>query len=147
MRKPTQNDVLKVAEGVLSQMGTLQDMINSLKGETPAPAATPSKTSKGSRGSKASNDSKGSGGRAPSAEQIKIRQAIVKSLKGGSLPFFTIKELAESMNEDRIQVRNAVNYLETVGAVVRYAEKLQDGRGQRELIYVPGDAQSLKAAA
>lgn len=144
MRKPTQAQVIEAATNALSQA---QAILEQFKGETPAPAATPSKTSKGSRGSKASNDSKGSGGRAPSAEQIKIRQAIVKSLKGGSLPFFTIKELAESMGEDRIQVRNAVNYLETVGAVVRYAEKLQDGRGQRELIYVPGDAQSLKAAA
>jgi hypothetical protein len=106
----------------------------------------------GSRGSKAkaeantlngatdpANDSKGSAGRNPSAEQLEIRNAIIEALQTGEIRFFTIAEVTEAMKADRIQTRNAVNYLEAQGIVTRYGEKLPEGRGQRELIYKAGN--------
>lgn len=98
------------------------------------------------KGSKAANESKGSAGRVPSPEQVKARQTIVKALVKG-MEYFTISELAEALELDRIQTRNAVNYLEQQGAVIRYGEKLPEGRGQRELIYKAGELETIKAAA
>lgn len=110
-------------------------------------ALAEAKTSKGSgKTSKAANESKGSAGRVPSPEQVKTRQTIVKALVKG-LEYFTISELAEALETDRIQTRNAVNYLEQQGAVIRYGEKLPEGRGQRELIYKAADLDTIKAAA
>lgn len=103
----------------------------------------------GSRGSKAqtngngatdpANDSKGSAGRNPSPEQLEIRNAIIEALQTKEIVFFTIAEVTEAMKADRIQTRNAVNYLEAQGIVTRYGEKLPEGRGQRELIYKAGN--------
>jgi len=84
------------------------------------------------------NASKGSAGRIPSAEQLEIRSAIIEALQTGEIKFFTIAEVTEAMKADRIQTRNAVNYLEAQNMVVRYGEKLPEGRGQRELIYKAG---------
>lgn len=84
------------------------------------------------------NDSKGSAGRNPSAEQLEIRNSIIDALQSKEIVYFTIAEVTEAMKADRIQTRNAVNYLEAQGIVTRYGEKLPEGRGQRELIYKAG---------
>jgi hypothetical protein len=88
------------------------------------------------------NDSKGSAGRNPSAEQLEIRNAIIEALQTKEITYFTIAEVTEAMKADRIQTRNAVNYLEAQGIVTRYGEKLPEGRGQRELIYKAGTVPS-----
>lgn len=85
-----------------------------------------------------SDASKGSAGRNPSAVQLEIRSAIIEALQSGEIKFFTIAEVTDAMKADRIQTRNAVNYLEAQGVVTRYGEKLPEGRGQRELIYKAG---------
>lgn len=143
------NAVAAAEAGVNAAFAALENarnLLNQVKGGESAPAST-SKTSKGSKAPQASNDSKGSGGRQPSEAQTKVRGEVVAALKAGKFPFFTISELAEKLGADRVQTRNAVNYLETLGAVVRYAEKLPEGRGQRELIYIPGNPEALKTAA
>lgn len=88
------------------------------------------------------NDSKGSAGRNPSPEQLEIRNAIIEALQTKEIVYFTIAEVTEAMKADRIQTRNAVNYLEAQGIVTRYGEKLPEGRGQRELIYKAGTVPS-----
>lgn len=85
------------------------------------------------------NDSKGSAGRNPSPEQLEIRNALIEALQTKEIVYFTIAEVTEAMKADRIQTRNAVNYLEAQGIVTRYGEKLPEGRGQRELIYKAGN--------
>lgn len=85
------------------------------------------------------NDSKGSAGRNPSPEQLEIRNAIIEALQTKEIVYFTIAEVTDAMKADRIQTRNAVNYLEAQGIVTRYGEKLPEGRGQRELIYKAGN--------
>lgn len=85
-----------------------------------------------------SDASKGSAGRNPSPVQLEIRSAIIEALQTGEIRYFTIAEVTEAMKADRIQTRNAVNYLEAQGVVTRYGEKLPEGRGQRELIYKAG---------
>lgn len=138
----TTSNILKSAETAINAaadaLAQAQAALAEAKGE--------SQTSKGQRNSKASNDSKGSAGRIPSAEQLKIRQAIAKALQKG-LQYFTIAEITATLGTDRIQTRNAVNYLEQQGAIVRYGEKLPEGRGQRELIYKAGNPETIKAAA
>lgn len=103
--------------------------------------------SKAANASKVSKGSKGTAGRQPSPEQKALRQTISKKVASGEVQFFTIAEMASLLKADRIQTRNAVNYLEQQGAIIRYAEKLPEGRGQREMIYKAGDPEILKAAA
>jgi len=116
-----------------------------IKAKEALAAAGGSGGSKSGRGSKGKggdqtpdNASKGSAGRNPSPEQLEIRSAIIEALQSGEIKFFTIAEVTEAMKADRIQTRNAVNYLEAQNMVVRYGEKLPEGRGQRELIYKAG---------
>lgn len=138
-------DVLATASNAL----TLAEdaLIKAKEALAAAGGAVGSKASKGSRGKAAnqpetpdngSDASKGSAGRNPSPVQLEIRSAIIEALQTGEIRFFTIAEVTEAMKADRIQTRNAVNYLEAQGIVTRYGEKLPEGRGQRELIYKAG---------
>lgn len=141
----TAANVLKTAEKAVTlaadALSQAQAALAAAGGSVPATQSKP-----GKRTSKPANDSKGSAGRIPSPEQMKIRQAIAKAL-GKGLQYFTIAEITAQLGTDRIQTRNAVNYLEQQGAIVRYGEKLPEGRGQRELIYKAGNPETIKAVA
>jgi hypothetical protein len=136
-----------VLETATTALSLAEDAL--IKAKEALAAAGGSKGSKGGSKGKAvtiqpqtpvngSDASKGSAGRNPSPEQLEIRSAIIEALQSGEIRFFTIAEVTDAMKADRIQTRNAVNYLEAQGVVTRYGEKLPEGRGQRELIYKAG---------
>lgn len=137
------NSAVEAAESALIKA---KEALASIGGSTGSKA--PKAGSRGSKGkaeantlngaTDPANDSKGSAGRNPSAEQLEIRNSIIEALQTKEIVFFTIAEVTEAMKADRIQTRNAVNYLEAQGIVTRYGEKLPEGRGQRELIYKAG---------
>ena len=92
--------------------------------------------------------SQSSAGRIASPEQQEIREEIRGLIKDGKLQLFTIKGLTTALEKDRIQVRNAINYLETQGEVIRYAEKInpEGTRGNREILYIPANFESPAVA-
>jgi hypothetical protein len=137
------NSAVEAAESALIKAKEALASIGGAQGSKPPKAAgRGSKANNGQTNANGStdpaNDSKGSAGRNPSAEQLEIRNAIIEALQTKEIVYFTIAEVTEAMKADRIQTRNAVNYLEAQGIVTRYGEKLPEGRGQRELIYKAG---------
>ena len=131
------NSAVEAAESALIKAKEALASIGGAQGSKPAKRGSKAAQAQ-TNGSDPANDSKGSAGRNPSPEQIEIREAIIEALQTGEIKFFTIAEVTEAMKADRIQTRNAVNYLEAQGIVTRYGEKLPEGRGQRELIYKAG---------
>jgi hypothetical protein len=102
------------------------------------PTATQSK--RNTRSQRATN-SQSSAGRTASPEQQQIREDIRELIQAGKLQLFTIKGLTATLEKDRIQVRNAVNYLENQNEITRFAEKInpEGQRGNREIIYTPAN--------
>lgn len=144
-----ENNVVNVIDLANSAVSAAEDaLIKAKEALASIGGSQGSKPTRGSKGSKAANGtdtgatpdnaSKGSAGRNPSPEQLEIRSALIEALQSGEIKFFTIAEVTEAMKADRIQTRNAVNYLEAQNIVTRYGEKLPEGRGQRELIYKAG---------
>lgn len=121
------NSAVEAAESALIKAKEALASIGGAQGSKPPKA--------GGRGSKAAstangatdpaNDSKGSAGRNPSAEQLEIRNSIIEALQTKEIVYFTIAEVTDAMKADRIQTRNAVNYLEAQGIVTRYGENSQ----------------------
>lgn len=84
-----------------------------------------------------SRNSNTSTGRIPSAAQLEIRELITQWAASDKADIFTIKSMTEHLGKDRVQTRNAVNYLTEQGVLVKWAEKLPEGRGAREFVYKP----------
>lgn len=84
-----------------------------------------------------SRNSNTSTGRIPSAAQLEIRELITAWAASDKADIFTIKSMHEQLGKDRVQTRNAVNYLTEQGVLVKWAEKLPEGRGAREFVYKP----------
>lgn len=95
---------------------------------------TPASTQAPANSSRNSNTSTG---RIPSAAQLEIRELITAWAASDKADIFTIKSMHEQLGKDRVQTRNAVNYLTEQGVLVKWAEKLPEGRGAREFIYKP----------
>lgn len=127
------NQAAIVLQAVQSAETALNEAKKLLAETTGQPATT---TGQGSApAANRSQGSQGSAGRLPSDAQQKVRDLLQAEINAGKVGLFTIKGLTESTKQDRVQVRNAVAYLESQGVVSRFAEKLPEGRGQRELIY------------
>lgn len=119
------NDLANAITGAQSLLESLKSVAGTTTVQT-APASNKSQPSQGSQSS---------AGRLPSEAQQKVRDAIESEMKADKLGLFTIKGLTERLGLDRVHVRNAVQFFETQGVFVRWAEKLPEGRGQRELVY------------
>lgn len=84
-----------------------------------------------------SNRSTSSGGRIPTGEQMEVRNLITEWAASDKADIFTVKSMTEHLGKDRVQVRNAINALTESGVLTRWAEKLPEGRGAREIVYKP----------
>lgn len=121
---------LTAAQQAVEQAKQMLEQAGIQTGDNATPAAN---RSNGNR----SNTS--SGGRIASPDQMAIREEITEWCH--STPdLFTIKSMTEQLGKDRVQVRNAIAALEASGIVQRWAEKLPEGRGAREIIYKPSIA-------
>lgn len=144
---------LEAARNAVAQAETLFTMANAddeqkqqynRRATDREPTATQSKRTRSQR----PTTSQSSAGRIASPEQQQIRDDIRDLIKAGKLQLFTIKGLTTALEKDRIQVRNAVNYLENQGEVIRYAEKInpEGTRGNREILYIPANFESPAVA-
>lgn len=97
----------------------------------------PQSPASGQAPANSSRNSNTSTGRIPSAAQLEIRELITAWAASEKADIFTIKSMTEQLGKDRVQTRNAINYLTEQGVLVKWAEKLPEGRGAREFVYKP----------
>lgn len=135
----TQPNPTEVSQAALNAVTLASNALDQAKQMLVAAGMDPSSIGAvGAANQPPANTSRSSGGRTPSPQQMEIRK-LISDWCVNSPDIFTIKSMTEHLGKDAVQTRNAIKALQAEGLIVPWAEKFNEGRGNREHIYKPKD--------